>query len=387
MASASNLQIIDPEDCPASAILQLESVAAEENKMLRLRILEMWDAWSNGREPPSAISGFTELIPRSGEVTNAPVPNPLIPCGHPLMMSNVPSMPSVVRPQMPVSRAPPILFSAAPVCTRAQPTLPWSYVEPPMFTFQGPQLQSEITYVTPYSFIQPPQYDLSGEQEKVVKNSEQEEMDRKIKSLEQSPKNMQGLSARRVSHTLTFLRGVGGKEELLMAYFGESLTGIASEWYIDQEITHWYVCNDMARDFVRRFQYNVDIAPDRNSLSKLKKKTIESFREYAVKWHEQAARVKPPIDESEMAMVFLQAQEANYFQNMMSSMGKPFAEAINIGEMVENSLKTGRILSHVAFKSTSSDVQNGSEGLMNRNGSKEGAMMVSNSKGASRSFS
>ena len=34
------------------------------------------------------------------------------------------------------------------------------------------------------------------------------------------------------------LRGAGGKEELLMAYFGESLTGVASKWFIDQEISH-----------------------------------------------------------------------------------------------------------------------------------------------------
>uniref|UniRef100_A0A1U7XSM9 Uncharacterized protein LOC104240751 n=1 Tax=Nicotiana sylvestris TaxID=4096 RepID=A0A1U7XSM9_NICSY len=86
------------------------------------------------------------------------------------------------------------------------------------------------------------------------------------------------------------LRGAGEKMELLMAYFGESLSGIASEWYTDQKITHWNVWDDMAPDFVRQFQYNVNIAPDRNSLSNLKKKTAENFREYAVKWHEQAAR-------------------------------------------------------------------------------------------------
>ncbi|XP_070029828.1 uncharacterized protein [Nicotiana sylvestris] len=103
------------------------------------------------------------------------------------------------------------------------------------------------------------------------------------------------------------LRGVGGKEELLMAYFGESL-----------------------------FQYNIDIAPDRNSLTNLKKKSSESFQEYAIKWREQDSRVKPPMDEVEMVTVFLQAQEADYFQNMMSAMGKPFAKAIKIGEMVEN---------------------------------------------------
>ncbi|XP_070019690.1 uncharacterized protein [Nicotiana sylvestris] len=202
-------------------------------------------------------------------------------------------------------------------------------------------------------------------------------MARKMKSLEQSMKNMQDLSGRksvsyydlcmfphvqlpavfnmpkfkkydghgdRVAHLKRFynqLRGAGGKEELLMAYFGKSLIRIASEWYTDQEITHWHVWDDMDRDFIREFQYNVDIAPNRNSLTNLKKKTAESFPEYAVKWRVQAARVKPPMDEIEMVAVFLQAQEADYFQNMMSAMGKPSAEAIKIREMVENNLETG----------------------------------------------
>ncbi|XP_070005829.1 uncharacterized protein [Nicotiana sylvestris] len=236
-------------------------------------------------------------------------------------------------------------------------------------------------------------------------------MARKMKSLEQSLKNMQGLSGRKsvsysdlyvfshvhlpagfkmpkfekydghgdpVAHLKRYcnqLRGTRGKEELLMAYFGESLTGIASEWYTDQEITYWHVWDDMARDFVRQFQYNVEITPERNSLSNLKKKITESFHKYAVKWREQAAKVKPSMDEIKMVTVFLQAQEADYFQNMMLAMGKPFAEAIKIGEMVENGLKTGRILSHVAFKATSPDVQNGLENLINGNGIEEGAMM------------
>ncbi|XP_070026331.1 uncharacterized protein [Nicotiana sylvestris] len=141
------------------------------------------------------------------------------------------------------------------------------------------------------------------------------------------------------------LRGAGGKEELLMAYFGESLVAIASEWYKDQGMSHSHIWDDLARDFVRQFQYNIDIHLDRYSLSNLKKKSSKSFREYAVKWREQAARVNPPIEETKMVSVFLQAQEADYFQNMMSAMGNPFAGAIKIGEMVENGLKTGRILS------------------------------------------
>ncbi|XP_019241456.1 PREDICTED: uncharacterized protein LOC109221421 [Nicotiana attenuata] len=173
------------------------------------------------------------------------------------------------------------------------------------------------------------------------------------------------------------LRGASGKEELLMAYFGESLVGIASEWYMDEDISRWHIWDNLARDFVRQFQYNIDIAPDRNSLSNLKKKSSKSFREYAVKWREQAARVKPPMDEKEMVSVFLQAQEADYFQNMMSAMGKLFAEAIKIGEMVENGLKIGRILSQSTIRATSQAIQSGSGGVANRKKKEEAAMAAS----------
>ncbi|XP_070028633.1 uncharacterized protein [Nicotiana sylvestris] len=191
-------------------------------------------------------------------------------------------------------------------------------------------------------------------------------MAKRMRSLEQSLKNIQGLSGQKsvsytdlcmfphvhlpvgfktpkfekydghgdpIAHLKKYcnqLCGAGGKEELLMAYFGESLVGIASEW---------------------------------NSLSYLKKKPSESFREYAIKWRKQASRVKPPMDEIEMVTTFLQAQESDYFQNMMSAMGKPFAEAIKIGEMVENRLKTGRILSQSAIRATSQAIQGGSGGI------------------------
>ncbi|XP_070009967.1 uncharacterized protein [Nicotiana sylvestris] len=49
------------------------------------------------------------------------------------------------------------------------------------------------------------------------------------------------------------------------------------------------------------------------------------------------------MDNHELITVFLEAQEPDYFQNMMSAMGRHFAEEIKIGEMVENGLKTGRI--------------------------------------------
>nr|XP_016449465.1 PREDICTED: uncharacterized protein LOC107774454 [Nicotiana tabacum] len=46
---------------------------------------------------------------------------------------------------------------------------------------------------------------------------------------------------------------------------------------MDQDISRWYIWDDLARDFVRQFQYNIDIAPDRNSLTNLKKEIIRKL--------------------------------------------------------------------------------------------------------------
>nr|XP_009617114.1 uncharacterized protein LOC104109498 [Nicotiana tomentosiformis] len=159
-----------------------------------------------------------------------------------------------------------------------------------------------------------------------------------------------------------------------MAYFGASLTGVASEWFIDQDTSHWHGWDDMAQTFVRQLQYNID--PNRNSLSNLKKKPTESFREYAIKWREQASRVKPPMDDHELITAFLQAQESDYFQNMMSTVGKSFSEAIKIGEMVENGRKTGRILSQVVLKAVTQAVQIKSVNFSDTNEKGEETMMT-----------
>nr|XP_033516779.1 uncharacterized protein LOC117281082 isoform X2 [Nicotiana tomentosiformis] len=172
------------------------------------------------------------------------------------------------------------------------------------------------------------------------------------------------------------LRGVEGKEELVMAYFGEILIGVASEWFMDQETSHRHVWDDMAQAFVKQFKYNIDIAPDHNFLSNLKKKSTESFRQYAIKWREQVARVKILMDDHELITVFLQAQEPDYFKNMMSTMGKSFSKAIKIEEMVENGLKTHKIISQAVLKATTQAVQIESDNFSDTNEKDEETMMT-----------
>ncbi|XP_070020512.1 uncharacterized protein [Nicotiana sylvestris] len=137
------------------------------------------------------------------------------------------------------------------------------------------------------------------------------------------------------------LKGAGGKEELLMGLFWENLTGVASEWFMDQDTSRW---------------------------------------EYAIKWREQAARVKKPMDDHELITVFLQAQEPDYFQNMMFAVGKSFPEAIKIGEMIENGLKTGRIISQAVLKVATQAVQIESDNFSDTNEKDEETMMTSGSR-------
>ncbi|XP_070017617.1 uncharacterized protein [Nicotiana sylvestris] len=274
----------------------------------------------------------------------------------------------------------------------------------------------EPTQFTTNAYPQPPRYKFTTGQDNTAKSPEQEEITRKIRSMEQSLKNIQGLSEQKsvsyadlcmfphvhlplgyktpkfekydghgdpIAHLKRYcnqLWGAGEKEELLMAYFRESLVGIASEWYMNQDISRWHIWDDLAWDFVRLFQYNIDIATYKNSLSNQKKKSSGSFREYAVKWHKQTTRVKPPMDETEMVSVFLQAQEADYYQNMMFVMGKPFAEAIKIGEMVENGLKIGRIMSQSTIRATPQAIQGRSGGVANRKKKEETTMGTSSAR-------
>jgi len=159
------------------------------------------------------------------------------------------------------------------------------------------------------------------------------------------------------------MRGAGGKDELLMAYFSQSLSGSALEWYTRQDHGRWYTWDDLAQAFAYHFQYNLEIIPDRLSLTKFEKKHNESFREYGFRWREQAARVDPPMKESEMVDYFLQALEPTYYAHLVSAVGKSFNEVVKMGGMVEEGLKTNKIMSYSAIKATTQAIQGGVGGI------------------------
>lgn len=52
---------------------------------------------------------------------------------------------------------------------------------------------------------------------------------------------------------------------------------------------------DIDEAFLKHYQYNIDMAPNRMQLQSLTQKSEESFKEYAQHWTNLAARVQPPL--------------------------------------------------------------------------------------------
>ncbi|XP_075084360.1 uncharacterized protein LOC142167882 [Nicotiana tabacum] len=90
------------------------------------------------------------------------------------------------------------------------------------------------------------------------------------------------------------------------------------------------------------------------------------------------------MKEAETIDYFLQAQDPDYLHYILAAIGKPFTEAIKIGEIVENGMKSGKIVSQAALKATTQAIQSGSGSFGNRKKKEKGSMMASGFGGVQR---
>ncbi|XP_070022950.1 uncharacterized protein [Nicotiana sylvestris] len=302
---------------PSREFVESESELKEEVQRLKQQIAEMYQSWIRGHPAPSFSVNYIE------NPTTIP---PLLQI-QPLTAVDIYLQPFHTPPAKTTSYP-------APFSTHA-------FVAPPKATF--PRSSNEIVFKVPnaqHYALEPtshaPNFEPPGEIEKHAKTVEQDEISRKVKILEQFLGNIQGIENQvsvpykdlclfpdiqlsagfkmpkfdlydgrgdPVAHLRGYcseMRSVCGKDELLMAYFSKSLSGEALEWYTRQDVSKWHAWGDMAQDFVRHYQYNLDIIPDCSSTSQIEKKPEESFGEFWLKWNEQVARVSPPIDKKDV---------------------------------------------------------------------------------------
>ena len=75
-----------------------------------------------------------------------------------------------------------------------------------------------------------------------------------------------------------------------------------------------------------------------------KKKSGESFQEYAQRWRELATQVQPPMTENEMIKWFIDNLNPPYYEKMISTQVFHFASLIPIGEHIEEGIRSKKIM-------------------------------------------
>uniref|UniRef100_A0A2N9G567 Retrotransposon gag domain-containing protein n=1 Tax=Fagus sylvatica TaxID=28930 RepID=A0A2N9G567_FAGSY len=130
-------------------------------------------------------------------------------------------------------------------------------------------------------------------------------------------------------------------EPLLIQTFQDTLTGNAAEWYSQlKKISHW---KELADTFLAQYGFNSQIAPDRFDLQRMEKKSNETFREYAQRWREKAARARPPLDEREMIKIFVDTLKNPYFDRMMGLQMQFFVDLIPAAKKAPTKRKEGDV--------------------------------------------
>uniref|UniRef100_A0A2N9H5F5 Retrotransposon gag domain-containing protein n=1 Tax=Fagus sylvatica TaxID=28930 RepID=A0A2N9H5F5_FAGSY len=81
----------------------------------------------------------------------------------------------------------------------------------------------------------------------------------------------------------------------------------------------------------------------------MEKKSNETFREYAQRWREKAARARPPLDEREMIKIFVDTLKNPYFDRMIGLQMQFFVDLIPVGKRIEDVLKTKKIVDMTAL--------------------------------------
>ncbi|KAK2352120.1 hypothetical protein QL285_096825 [Trifolium repens] len=153
------------------------------------------------------------------------------------------------------------------------------------------------------------------------------------------------------AHLIMYARKMStqtSNDKLLIHYFQDSLTGAALRWYMDLDRANISSFNDLASAFIRQYNYNSYLAPDRDELRALSQREKESFKEYAQRWRELAAQIRPPLEEKELTKLFLNTLSPFYYEKMVASAPNNFTEMVGMGMRLEEGVREGRLVNENA---------------------------------------
>ncbi|GAU40248.1 hypothetical protein TSUD_219590 [Trifolium subterraneum] len=149
------------------------------------------------------------------------------------------------------------------------------------------------------------------------------------------------------AHLIMYARKMStqtSNDKLLIHYFQDNLTGAALRWYMDLDRANVSSFNDLASAFIRQYNYNLYLAPDMDELRALAQKERESFKEYAQRWRELAAQIRPPVEEKELCKLFLHILSPFIYEKMGGIVSRSFTEMVEMGMCLEVGVRQGRLI-------------------------------------------
>ena len=75
----------------------------------------------------------------------------------------------------------------------------------------------------------------------------------------------------------------------------------------------------------------------------MENKHSESFRDYAQKWRNMPTQGQPPLVKKEITMLFLNTLQEPYYNRLLPSVMRNFADMIVVGNLVDHAIKNGKI--------------------------------------------
>ncbi|XP_050909121.1 uncharacterized protein LOC127122889 [Lathyrus oleraceus] len=110
------------------------------------------------------------------------------------------------------------------------------------------------------------------------------------------------------SHVIVYYRKMAAhmdNDKLMIHCFQDRLKGASSKWYLTLYQTRVRCFQDLFDAFIKKYKYNMDLAPGRRQLLRMFQKDSESFKEYAQRWRETASQVEPPLTKKELTDLFV----------------------------------------------------------------------------------
>ncbi|PHT96438.1 hypothetical protein BC332_34636 [Capsicum chinense] len=82
------------------------------------------------------------------------------------------------------------------------------------------------------------------------------------------------------------------------------------------------------------------------------------------------------MKERKIVEVFIQALDETYYQHLLPTLGKSLIEVLKMGDMIEEGIKTGCIVSYAILKTTTQAIQKGSGSVGEKKNEEDASAIV-----------